>query len=144
MINQIKPNLYIKGKDYKDLKGDLTKNIIKEKKAVEKNKGKILFTENIQFSSSSIINNFYKPQTILSEIKNLNLNASDLSKDFFKNLFKISTKKVAILGEIIIDEYIFSKEMDKPSKENIHAVNFIKRNLSRWYPCNCKKLITVL
>ena len=127
VINQIKPNLYIKGKDYKDLKGDLTKNIIKEKKAVEKNKGKILFTENIQFSSSSIINNFYKPQTILSEIKNLNLNASDLSKDCLKNLFKISTKKVAILGEIIIDEYIFSKEMDKPSKENIHAVNFIKK-----------------
>ena len=63
----------------------------------------------------------------MSEIKNLNLNASDLSKDCLKNFLNISTKKVAILGEIIIDEYIFSKEMDKPSKENIHAVNFIKK-----------------
>ena len=40
IINEIKPNLYIKGKDYKNLKNDLTKNIFKEKKAVEKNKGK--------------------------------------------------------------------------------------------------------
>jgi len=127
LINQIKPDLYIKGKDYKDLKKDLTKNILKEKKAVEKNKGKLVFTDNIQFSSSSIINNFYKPQTILSEIKKLNLNVADLSKDCLKSLSKISGKKVAIVGEIIIDEYIFSKEMDKPSKENIHAVNFYRK-----------------
>ena len=60
IINQIKPNFYIKGNDYKNLKKDLSKNIYKEKKAVEKNSGKLVFTDNIQFSSSNIINNFYK------------------------------------------------------------------------------------
>ena len=43
------------------------------------------------------------------------------------SLSKISSSKIGIIGEIIIDEYIFSKEMDKPSKENIHAVNFLNK-----------------
>lgn len=127
IINEIKPNLYIKGKDYKNLKNDLTKNIFKEKKAVEKNKGKLIFTDGIQFSSSNLINNFYQPQRILSEIKDLKLSAAELSRNCLKSLLNISSQSIAIVGEIIIDEYIFSKEMDKPSKENIHAVNFQKK-----------------
>ena len=51
IISQIKPKFYVKGKDYKNLKEDLTKNIFKEKRAVEKNGGKIVFTDEIQFSS---------------------------------------------------------------------------------------------
>tara|TARA_B100000886_G_C20419326_1_gene490731 strand:- start:949 stop:2472 length:1524 start_codon:yes stop_codon:yes gene_type:complete len=127
IINQIKPNFYVKGKDYKNLKGDLTKNIYKEKNAVEKNGGKIVFTEEIQFSSSSIINNFYKPEAILNEIKRLKFDPKYFSEMCLTSLKEISSLKVAIVGEIIFDEYIFSKEMDKPSKENIHAVNFKKK-----------------
>ena len=44
-IRQIKPDIYIKGKDYKNLKEDLSKNIILEKKEVEKYGGKIKFTQ---------------------------------------------------------------------------------------------------
>ena len=32
--------------------------------------------------------------------------------------------KIAIIGEVIFDEYIFSEEMEKPSKENITAVKY--------------------
>ena len=93
IINEIKPNLYIKGKDYKNLKNDLTKNIFKEKKAVEKNKGKLIFTDGIQFSSSNLINNFYQPQRILSEIKDLKLSAAELSRNCLKSLFKYFKSK---------------------------------------------------
>ena len=146
IINQIKPNFYVKGNDYKDLKKDLSKNIYKEKKAVKKNRGKLVFTDNIQFSSSNIINNFYKPEAILGELKKLNLKPKEINKECMVSLSKISSLNIAIIGEIIIDEYIFSKEMDKPSKENIHAVNFkskerylggimaVARNLSEF--CN--------
>lgn len=127
IINQLKPSFYVKGDDYKDLKKDLSKNIYKEKAAVEKNNGKMIFTDDIQFSSSNIINNFYKPETILSEIKKLKLNSKELSEKCMSSLSKISSLKIAIIGEIIIDEYIFSKEMDKPSKENIHAVNYLNK-----------------
>lgn len=127
LINNIKPNFYVKGKDYKNLKNDISKNILKEKKAVEKHNGKLLITDDISFSSSNIINNFYKPETILNELKKLKLNTKVLSKKCLKSLLQISKLKIAIIGEIIFDEYVFSSEMDKPSKENIHVVNFKKK-----------------
>ena len=87
----------------------------------------MIFTDGIQFSSSNLINNFLSATRILSEIKDLKLSAAELSRNCLKSLLNISSQSIAIVGEIIIDEYIFSKEMDKPSKENIHAVNFKKK-----------------
>ena len=129
VIKKLKPNFYVKGDDYKDLTKDLTKNIYKEKSAVEKYNGKIIFTDDIQFSSSNIINSFYRPENILDEIKNLKINKKVFSDNCLQSLLKIKSMKVGIIGEIIFDEYIFSKEMDKPSKENIHAVDFRKKEI---------------
>ena len=51
----IKPNFYIKGQDYKVSKKDKTGKINLEKKIVENNGGKIVFTNEETFSSSNII-----------------------------------------------------------------------------------------
>ena len=56
VLNIVKPNYYIKGQDYKIRKSDITNNILLEEKTVKKNKGKIIFTDEVQFSSSKIIN----------------------------------------------------------------------------------------
>ena len=76
IINQIKPKYYVKGQDYKDFKKDLKKNIYLEKKAVEKNNGKIFFTEDIQFSSSNLINNYIKSDLSFAELNKYKLNKS--------------------------------------------------------------------
>ena len=55
LISKIKPNVYIKGKDYVDLKDDLSGNISLEKEAVEIHGGLVHFTSTEKFSSSSII-----------------------------------------------------------------------------------------
>ena len=57
-INLIKPNFYFKGSDYKNNKLDKTKKIIQEINAVKKNKGKIVYTNEKNMSSSKIINEF--------------------------------------------------------------------------------------
>ena len=148
IINQIKPKYYVKGQDYKDFKKDVTKNIYLEKKAVEKNNGKIFFTEDIQFSSSNLINNYIKSDLSLVELNKYKLNKSSFKESCINQLKKISSLNIAIIGEIIFDEYIFSEEMEKPSKENIHAVKYkdkeiylggaaaIARNLSEF----CKSI----
>ncbi len=148
VINELKPDFYVKGQDYKNLKNDLTGNIYLEKKAVEKNNGQIIFTDEIQFSSSNIINNYFKNDFILDDVKKLNINLKNFKDECINSLKKISKLKIAIIGEIIIDEYIFSDEMDKPSKENISAVKYkyndvylggviaIAKNLSEF----CKKI----
>ena len=74
-IKLIKPHYYIKGKDYKNLSDDLSKNIFLEKKEVEKYKGKILFTNSELHSSSSIIN------------KNFDFITEEAKKFFNKSIF---------------------------------------------------------
>ena len=56
IIPMIKPDAYIKGQEYKVSSDDLTGNIGREKEAVEKYGGEIIFTEDITFSSSSLLN----------------------------------------------------------------------------------------
>ena len=58
IIKKIKPDIYFKGPDYKNNFDDLTKKIFLEKKEVEENKGKIFYTKEEKFSSSSLIKNF--------------------------------------------------------------------------------------
>ena len=124
LIKEIKPNFYIKGNDYSNLKKDLTGNIYKEKKATENGGGELIISNEIEFSSSNLINNYFKPTLILSEIKKNEKNLNLFRNECIKSIKKIKDLKIAVIGEIIFDEYLISAEMGKPSKENIFAVEF--------------------
>jgi len=56
VLKIIKPNVYIKGQDYKNLKKDKTGNILLEKKIVERNCGKVIYINEETFSRSTILN----------------------------------------------------------------------------------------
>jgi rfaE bifunctional protein nucleotidyltransferase chain/domain len=118
IINAIKPDIYFKGKDYKK-NIDVTKNILKEERAVKKNRGKIIFTESEIFSSSKIINeNFkYLNPEFQSFIKKNKIKGL---KDRFYNTFKDKfNKKILILGDPIIDIYKYVKPTGKSNKATI-------------------------
>ena len=55
-ILTLKPNIYCKGKDYKNSQLDITGNIKKELKAIKSVNGQINYTEDELYSSSRIIN----------------------------------------------------------------------------------------
>ncbi len=122
LIKELRPDFYCKGQDYEDFSKDITGNIKKEADAVKKSGGKIFFTSDIQFSSSKIINNNLNSPKIMSEIKSKVNNLNNFKFGIFENLKKIEDLKVAIFGETIEDEYIYSKSLGQPSKEFIHAV----------------------
>ncbi|CAN1606784.1 K21344 rfaE1; D-glycero-beta-D-manno-heptose-7-phosphate kinase [Candidatus Pelagibacterales bacterium] len=117
-INLIKPNIYFKGKDYLNLK-DFTGNLKKELDLVKGYKGKVVFTETKKFSSSNIINTQFdllkeEAKTFLSTFsKKNNFDKINNILEKFKNL------KVLVLGEGIIDEYIYTKPLNKTPKENL-------------------------
>ena len=116
MLNIIKPDFYVKGQDYKDLKGDTTGKIILEKKIVEKNGGKIIFTNEETFSSSNIINNNFAYNE--EQKKYLNQISKKYSFKLIHNIFKkISNLKVLVIGETIIDQYNFCEALGKSGKE---------------------------
>ena len=116
-IKQIKPHIYFKGPDYRKMENDNTKNIVKEKQAVEKSGGKIKFSNDDTFSSSKIINNhlniFNEKQKIFIQGISKKYNFEKI-KEYVDRLKKLN---VLLLGETIVDEYYFGDVLGKSGKE---------------------------
>ena len=126
LIKKIKPNIYCKGPDYKNSKNDLTGEIKNEAKAVRKIGGKIYFTKDITFSSSNLINKYFNvyssnQKNIIDKVKK-KYNFIKI-KHLIDNLKKI---KVLVIGEIIIDKYVFCEALGKSGKEPM----LVLRNLN--------------
>ena len=116
IIEKIKPNFYVKGSDYKNFQNDITKKISKESLAVRKNGGKIVFTDGITFSSSEIINKkFIYNHDQYNFIKKLKIKYSP--EFIIKSLNLLKKNTPLVLGESIIDEYVFCHAIGKSGKE---------------------------
>ncbi len=130
IIKKIKPNYYFKGQDYKDNSKDKSGRIYKEKNEVEKYGGKIVYSNEITFSSSKILN---ASDMIFNENQKKIINK--LKKRFnynqiIKLLLKLNKLRITILGEIIFDEYCFGDIIGKSGKEP-HLV--LKEELTECY-----------
>ena len=125
-IKNIKPDIYCKGKDYKNIKDDITGEIVNETSTLKKFKGRIVFTEEVSFSSSRLLNNstnFYtdNQKKIIKKIsKKTNFEKIKSSIDNFKNL------KILVIGETIIDQYNFCETLGKSGKEPMLVLKGIK------------------
>ena len=119
IINKVKPNIYFKGPDYLNHSDDFTGFIKKELHAVEKNNGKIIYSTGQTFSSSSLLNKI----TDFSE-EQRKMIKSIKKKYTFKQIssaLESNTKELSILiiGEMIIDKFIFCSALGKSGKEAI-------------------------
>ena len=113
-LEKIKPDFYLKDQEYKDF--DISGNIKKEINIVKKNKGKIIFTKLKKFSSSKII----EDKKISKKDKILNKKIDQI-KQYEKNSnFLIDIEKFnlnpLIIGEGIIDKYLFSSGLENLEK----------------------------
>ncbi len=118
-IKLIEPDLYVKGPDYKDYKADVTGNIKLEEDAAISCGGKMVYTSGITFSSSSLINlrfsNLNEDQiTFIRKIKE-KYTFNEITA-YFEKLNKL---KILLVGEVIIDEYIFCDTIGKSGKEPV-------------------------
>ena len=118
-IELLRPCVYAKGPDYENYSKDLTGNITLEANAIKSIGGVIKITKTEAFSSSSMINKYYKSlnQQQKEYVKILKSKFS-LNKiiDYFD---KIKSLKVAAIGEAIIDEYVFCDTIGKSGKEPV-------------------------
>lgn len=119
IIKMIKPDIYVKGSDYADQSSDITGKIRDERQAVESYGGKIHFTYDITFSSSSLLNRHFdvfdpKLRVYLDEMRE-----RCKLEEFIKIIDSVSNKKVLLIGDTIIDEYNYVSPLGKAPKENI-------------------------
>jgi len=122
VIKFIRPKIYFKGPDYKDLKKDVTGNINKEIAAVKSVGGKVVYSDTITYSSSKILNSInIQNKNQVTFIKNIKKKYSFeyIENNIFK---KIEKQSILIFGESIIDNYIFSKFLGISGKDQIQTL----------------------
>lgn len=104
VINELKPDIYFKGKDY--LEKDITGNLKKEFNILKKNKGKIFITKTPLLSSTKIINNYYKPFSEEAENYLKNISNKNTYNEISKSFERLKEVTFNIIGEPIVDKYI--------------------------------------
>lgn len=129
VLHAIKPAVYIKGSEYADANNDVTGKINDEQAAVEEHGGKIIFTDDIVYSSSTLINehlDVYDPP--LRDYLN-NMRGKNVLDDIIGHIESVADYKVLIVGDAIIDEYMQVSSLGKSSKENMIATKFLNQEL---------------
>jgi rfaE bifunctional protein nucleotidyltransferase chain/domain len=121
LLARIKPDFYVKGPDYKDADDDVTGNIERERNTVEAHGGQIVFTADIAFSSSHLINrhlNLHEPE-LRDYLAGLRANGG-LTR-LTELIDSVKDMKVLFVGDAIIDEYQYVSPIGKSAKENMIA-----------------------
>ncbi|MCH7955179.1 MAG: adenylyltransferase/cytidyltransferase family protein [Candidatus Marinimicrobia bacterium] len=116
-IELLTPDIYVKGSDYKNPEEDITGEIANENDAIAKVGGKIIYTDEETFSSSKIINENLR--VFSKEAKNFisGLKKRYSQREILGTLNRLQDLKVTIVGEAIIDEYIYGDTIGKSSKD---------------------------
>jgi rfaE bifunctional protein nucleotidyltransferase chain/domain len=124
-IELIRPDFYVKGKEFSNSAEGETSTILQEEKAVKKIGGEIRFTDEITFSSSSIINELFN--VISKEAKEYlkTLKKDFTSSDIIGIVKDLNDLKVLIVGDVILDEYVFCKAIGKPEKAAVVSTKFL-------------------
>jgi rfaE bifunctional protein nucleotidyltransferase chain/domain len=120
----IRPSVYVKGGEYEDASKDITGKISSEQEVVERHGGSVLFTHDITFSSSSLINRHFDvldPELRLFLEKMRDEGAETSIPELIE---KVKDYRVVLVGDAIIDEYQYVTPMGKSSKENMIATQF--------------------
>jgi rfaE bifunctional protein nucleotidyltransferase chain/domain len=129
VLEIVKPSYYLKGSEYADEEADVTGRIKLERLTVEKFGGEVLYTEDITFSSSNLSNRVLQlyPEDTAAYLKELR---SRVTVDDLKREVKaVESKRCLIIGDTILDEYIYVEPLGKPAKENIIATRYRSREI---------------
>jgi rfaE bifunctional protein kinase chain/domain/rfaE bifunctional protein nucleotidyltransferase chain/domain len=126
VIRMLRPDFYVKGSDYIDAGKDLTGEIGHEQEAVEAGGGKIVFTEDITFSSSNLLNRHFPnfPKEVSEYLAAFSVRHP--TEQVLQYLKGAKDLKVLLVGETIIDEYEYCETMGKSGKEPILAARHLR------------------
>jgi rfaE bifunctional protein nucleotidyltransferase chain/domain len=125
VLHAVKPDIYVKGSDYAKPGEDLTGFIVDEREAVEAHGGRIHFTYDMTFSSSSLLNRHF--DVFEPELKAYldKMRERDILGRLLEIVDAIKDKKVLLVGDTIIDEYHYVSPLGKSPKENLISTRYL-------------------
>ncbi len=115
-IHLIKPDLYVKGSDFGVVESDPTGRLTAEQEAVRSIEGELVFTEEVVFSSSKLLKDYFDvlPKELSQFLANFT-ERFDIT-EVISTFDKIRDLRILIIGEPIIDEYHFCETLQRASK----------------------------
>lgn len=126
IVEVVKPDLYVKGQEYKKAEDDITGKITEEVELVRRYGGDVYYTNGDVFSSTKLINQAFP--VFSEELKEyLNKFKDKWSVESIKQYVdKMQQLRVLVVGDIIIDDYVYCKVQGLMSKNNGYSARFIK------------------
>jgi rfaE bifunctional protein nucleotidyltransferase chain/domain len=124
MLGTVQPDVYAKGPDYKNHEGDFTGKIAEEEAAVRNAGGRIYYTEDISFSSSTLLNRHLSSYSTEVNEYLIGMRERYTPADIQAALDRLRSMRVLVIGEAIIDEYVYVDQMGKSSKEPVLAMRY--------------------
>lgn len=124
IIEVLEPDLYVKGQEYAKAEDDLTGMIDSEIELVRKHGGEIAYTTGQVFSSTKLINHALPALT--NEVKEY---MERFHKEYNFNeikryVDKIQDMKVLVIGDVIIDEYVYCMVQGMMSKDKGYSARY--------------------
>lgn len=120
-IRKVRPTCYVKGAEYADHTADITGKIRDEERAVQECGGRVFYTEDITFSSSSLLNQYLDgtPREVHEFLGRLKQEYS--GDGIIDKINALQDLKVLIVGDAIIDEYQYISPLGQSGK-GLHMV----------------------
>lgn len=128
-IHQLRPDFYVKGPDYKNKDKDYTHGIIKEEEAVNAVSGKLVFTDDITFSSTAIINQAFPVFQRETAHYLHGFRTRHRLEHIIEAFDALRPLKVLVVGEAIIDKYIYCETLGKSGKEPVLVAQQISQEI---------------
>lgn len=128
-IKKLRPDFYVKGKDYADASADVTGKISEEEAAVESVGGRLVFTDGFTSSSSRLINQLFSAYPDETQEYLQGLRSLYSSDRILEMLHGLADLKILVAGEAILDQYSYCVSLGKTTKETIVATKFTHEEL---------------
>lgn len=121
ILEIVQPDIYVKGKEYENIHDGV---FGKERNVVEQYGGQIYFTSgDVVFSSSRLIEDFKKKFSLDYEVFKVYCKRNNITLSSITGLIeKFKDKRVVVIGEVILDEYIDTDVIDLAAEAPILTV----------------------
>lgn len=121
-IKLLRPDVYVKGPDYKDAAKDITGGIVAEAEAIRSVGGEIQFTEDVTFSSSELLNRHFSAFSAEVDRYLEDFRRRHPVDEILNWLERAAVLRPLVVGEAILDEYVFCDAIGTSTKDPVLAV----------------------
>ncbi len=128
-LKLLKPDVYVKGSEFENVTSDKTGKIQKEKEVADQIGTRLAFTSDIVFSSTNLINRYLSnlPDEIDEYLKLFRTRHS--LEEIEALLNKMASLRVLVIGDTILDEYLYCEPLGKSTKDPVLTVKYQSKDI---------------